>query len=894
MTRLPPRHEALRLLRRLRHLLGRRRFERDLDDELRFHMEMSSAQHATRGHAPADLDAFTHKEFGSMARYKEEVRDARGLTFVDDLGRDIRFAFRTLLRTPGFTLVALITFALGIGANTAIFSVVNAVLIRPLPYPNAGRVVRLFETMQEQPGFSSVNYLNFQDWKRSATNSFERIAPYYVSTMMMEGEGEPERLREGVITADVLPILGTKPMLGRAFVPDDEVRGKNRVIILGEALWRRRFASDQSVVGKTVTLEGAPYTVIGVMPRGFNFPAGPRAVDVYGPFVPPQQAVDPRARGWHWLQVVGLLKPGVSIERADVELKQAAARIAVAEPTSMKGRSTAVVSMQEALVGDIRRMLYILLGSVFLVLLIACANVANLLLARNAARKKDVAVRVALGASRGQLARQFLTESIVLALVGATLGLGVCWSLLKVLVTLGPQTLPVGTQIPMDLRVMLVLLGAAMLCGVAFGVAPALQLSSESVSSGLAGLTVKTTSGGEMRRFRSGLVIAQVALSLMLLVGAGLLMRGFVALQSTDPGLVADRVLTARVAVPRRFLQGGIETDRLLRPLLQNVRAIPGVSAAGVTSLLPIDQFGNNASFWVDRKVWPANANEPLFEVRTISPGFLAAMGIKLKAGRDFIESDDTTGSRKTIINEAAAQLMMPGENPIGRHLLQGNPSNHTDFEIIGLVSSVRQSGLDVAPKPEMYTPYADSRADWWGGEMSLVVKTRVPETSVISQVRQATKDVARDVALTNVRTMDEVIDESLSGRKLTLALFAIFAGVALALAVSGLYGVIYYLVTQRTREIGIRVALGADKRRIVRLVLGQGAALVAAGIAGGLLGAFLFSRMLNNLVYGVGTRDPVTFTVVPVVLAGVAMLATAFPAWRASRVDPVIALRAE
>jgi predicted permease len=894
MRRLPPYHELLRLLRRLRHFVGRRTFERDLDDELRFHMEMSSAQYATRGHSSADVEALTHKEFGSMARYKEEVRDARGLTLIDDLGRDLRFACRTLLRTPGFTLVALITFALGIGANTAIFSVVNAVLIRPLPYPNSSRVVRLFETMQDQPGYGSVNYLNLQDWKRSATSSFERIAPYYVSTIMMDGDGEPERLREGMITADVLPILGVKPMLGRAFVPDDEVRGKNRVVILGESLWRRRFGSDPSIVGRALTFEGMPYTVIGVMPAGFDFPAGPRAVDLYGPLVPPPQAVDPRARGWHWLQAVGLLKQGVPIERADLELEQAAARVAIAEPASMKGRSAAVVSMQEALVGDVRRMLYILLGSVFLVLLIACANVANLLLARNAARKKDVAVRVALGASRGQLARQFLTESIVLALLGAVLGLGVSWALLKVLVTLGPQALPVGTQIPIDRNVMLVLLGAAVLCGLAFGVAPALQLSSENVSGALAGLTVKTTTGGELRRFRSGLVVAQVALSLMLLVGAGLLMRGFVALQSTDPGLVTERVLTARLAVPRRFLQGGIETDRLLRPLLQTVRAVPGVRAAGLTSMLPIDQFGNSASFWADRKAWPANASEPLFEVRTVSPGFLMAMGIKLEAGRDFTESDDTTGTRKTIVNEAAVQLLMPGENAIGRRLLQGNSNQHTDFEIIGVVSNVRQSGLDVAPKPEMYTSYADSRADWWGGDMSLVVKTAVPEGSVVPAVRGAVKQVARDVALTNVRSMDEVIDESLSGRKLTLALFTIFAAVALALAVSGLYGVIYYLVTQRTREIGIRVALGADKHRIVRLVLRQGAMLIVAGIGGGLLGAFAFSKMLNKLLYGVGTHDPVTFVVVPVVLGTVAMLATAFPAWRASRVDPVIALRAE
>ncbi len=883
------------LFRRLRHVARRRSFERDVEDELRFHMEMVAERQLARGCSPDDVCALTHKEFGSMERYKEEIRDARGLTFGDDVGRDIRFAFRTLRRTPGFTLIALITFALGIGANTAIFSVVNAVLLRPLPYPNAARVVRLFETQEGVPGYGAVNYLNAMDWKRDATNSFERMGAYYVSNITMDSDGEPERLREGVLSTEVLPALGTKPLLGRMFLPEEEIRGKHRVLILGEALWRRRFASDPSIVGKTVTLESTPFIVVGVMPAGFNFPPGPRQVDLYAPFVPPPQAVDPRARGWHWLQVVALLKPGVAIDRANLELKQVAARIANAEPSSMAKRSTAVITLRESLVGDVRGMLYVLLGAVFLVLLIACANVASLLLARNASRKKDVAVRVALGASRRQLARQFLTESIVLALLGATLGLGVSWALLKVLVTLGPQALPVGTNIPIDIRVMLAMLGAAVLCGLAFGVAPALQLSSDNVSGGLAGLTVKTTHGGEMRRFRSALVVAQVALSLMLLVGAGLLMRGFVALQSTDPGIVSERVLTARVAVPRRLLRSAsIETDQLLRPMLERVRAVPGVRSAAINSLLPVDQSGTTASFWVDRTTWPAPGNEPLLEVRVISPGFLATMGIRLKAGRDFTESDDTTGTLKTIVNEATVQRLMPGENAIGRHLLQGRPPNATEFEIIGVASNVKQSGLDVPVSPEMYTPYADTRVDWAGGDMSLVVKTAVPEASIVPDVRQAVKDVARDVALLNIRTMNEVIEQSLSDRKFTLALFVIFAGVALALAVSGLYGVIYYLVTQRTREIGIRVALGADKMRVVRLVLQQGLVLVAGGIVVGLTGAFLLSRMLGNLLYGVGTHDPLTFASVAVVLGTVAMLATAFPAWRAARVDPVIALRAE
>jgi predicted permease len=829
-----------------------------------------------------------------MAQYRDEVRDARGLTFIDDLQRDLRLALRTLVRTPGFTIIALITFALGIGANTAIFSVVNAVLIRPLPYSTAPRLVRLYETIKDNPQPSSVSWWNYQDWKKQTT-SFESVGAFYNTMMMMDGDGEPERLREGVVTADVLPMLGVKPMIGRYFTADEEVRGKHRVVILSEQLWRRRFGADRAIVGKTISMERTPFTVIGVMPEGFNFPAGPRIVDLWAPFVPPPQAVDPRARGWHWLNVIAARKPGVTIERADQEMKQVALRIQQENPLPQANRSAMVIDYRQDLVGNVQRMLLVLLGAVFLVLLIACANVANLLLARNAARRKDVAVRIALGATRGQLARQFLTESVVLALAGALLGLGVSRLVLKVLTTLGPQTLPVGVTIPLDGRVMAALLLGAVLCGVAFGIAPALQLSAAKLRGGLANLTVKTTSGSDMRRFRSGLVIAQIALSLMLLIGAGLLMRGFVRLQATDPGLNPTRVLTARLAVPRRFLVGNIETDQLLRPLLEKVRAIPGVTAAGLTTMLPIDQSGATASFWVDQRPWPGPGNDPLIEVRTVSPGFLAAMGITLRMGRDFTESDDTTSIRKVIVNEAVVARLMPGErNPIGRRLLQGNPQSHDEYEIVGVAADVKQSGLDVPAAPEMYTPYADLRIDWSQGDMSLVIRAAVPELSILPQVRQAAKDVARDVALMNVRTMDEVIDQSLASRKLTLMLFGIFAAVALVLAASGLYGVIYYLVAQRTREFGIRVALGARMGTVVGLVMRQSAGLVLGGIVVGLGGALLLSRLIKGLVYGVDVRDPITFAAVPVVLGVVALVATLVPAWKATRVDPVIALREE
>ena len=887
-------HYAIaRAVRRFRLLVNRRSFERDLEDELRFHMDMATSRHVAHGMRALDARALTRREFGSMDRFKDEVRDARGLTISDDVGRDLRFAARTLRRTPGFTAIALLTFALGIGANTAIFSIVNAVLLRPLPYPNADRLVRVYEILKDDPRPGSVSVMNWYDWRRQAA-SFAALGGYSASGGILGGEGEPERVRVGYVSAEVLPMLGVRPARGRLFLKDEDVKGKHRVVVLSDALWRRRFGADSSIVGRSIPLEGTPYVVVGVMPPSFNFPAGPVPMDLWAPFVPPDQALDPRSRGWHWMSVVGLLKPGVTLTQADAEMKQIARRLELEYPGPQVNRSATTLTMHEALVGDVRPVLLVLLGAVFLVLLIACANVANLLLARNATRQKEIAVRIALGAGRGHIGRQLLAESLLLALGGALLGLGVARLALSALTAVGSDLLRVGGSILIDGRVLLTLLAAALACGIAFGIAPVFQRSPAKMRASLAGLTVKTTSSSEVQRFRSGLVIAQVALSLMLLVGAGLLLRAFVALQSTDPGLRPERVLTARLAVPRHFARENTETEQVLRPVLESVRGIPGVSAAGITSLLPIEETGAMASFWIDRRPWPKPGSEPMVEVRGISPGYFATMGVPIIAGRDLQEQDDSTGGSKVVVNEAVVRRFFSGENPIGRKLLQGSPQQHDEYEIVGVVRDVKQSGLDVPPRPEMYSSYADKRASFAVGDVALAIKTSVPELSIVPQVRRVVAELARGVALTNVRPMEEVIEHSLADRRLTLTLFLLFAGVALALALSGLYGVIYYLVTQRTREIGIRVALGADQSRVVRLVLGQGALLAAVGIVIGLAGALALSRLLGGLLYGVSARDPITFTGVSVLLALVALLATLIPAWKAAKVDPIIALRAE
>jgi predicted permease len=883
-----------RFIRRLRLILDRRAFERDLDEEMRFHMDMATERNLGRGVPPAEVAALTTREFGSMDRFKDEVRDARGLTLSDDIVRDVRFAVRTLRRTPGFTALALLTFGLGIGATTAIFSVVNAVLLRPLPYPNAERLVRVYEQLKGKPEMGSVAVLNWRDWQRDAT-AFEALGGFTTSGAILGGDAEPERVRATYVSAEVLPMLGVRPMLGRWFTRDEEIKGKHHVVILSEPLWRNRFGGDRGIVGREIRIEGLPYTVVGVMPETFNFPLGPVQTQLWAPFVPPDMAIDPRARGWHWMSVIAILKPVVTLEQANADIVRVAAQLEQRYPGPQANRTAAVVPMREDVVGDVQPTLLVLLGAVVLVLVIACANVANLLLARNAARRKDAAVRAALGASRGRLMRQLLIESVALALGGALLGLAFAYGGLRALTVLSGSMLPIVEPISMDGRVLATLIVSAVVCGVAFGLAPALKWTRGGLRHDLADLTVKTTSGSEMRRFRSALVVTQIALSLMLLIGAGLLMRAFVTLQSTDVGIATDRVLTARIAVPSRYTgDDDSELKLVLRPVLERVRLIPGVRQAGIVSLLPIQETGAQVSFWVDGRPWPKAGTEPFAEIRTVSPGYFTAMGIPLKTGRDIQERDDSMSVSKVIVNETLVRTYFPGENPIGRRLFQGSETQHFQWEIVGVSGDVRQSGVDEAPRMEIYTSYADMRANFARGDVALVVKTSVPPGSIVPELRRALKAVAADVALMNVRPMDEVIDRSLASRKLILLLFGAFAGIAVVLAASGLYGVIYYLVTQRTREIGIRVALGADKARVVRLVLGQGVLLALSGIVVGLVGAVVLSRLLASLLYGVGTHDPVTFVTVPIALGIVALLASAVPAWRAARVDPVIALRSE
>lgn len=803
---------------------------------------------------------------------------------LDDIWRDLRLGLRSLLRSPGFAAVAVLCLALGIGANAALFSVLNAVLLRPLPFAEPDRLVRIFEKLGER-GQGSVSIPNFRDWVERNTG-FEQLAAYQVGSRNLQGTGDPERIRAVETTPNLFSLLGTRPLRGRVFKPEMDEPGKAQTAMVSEELWRTRLGGDPSAIGRTIRLDGTAYTVIGVMPRSFNFPVGGSSTDVWVLFEPSPEVAS--ARGNHFLAVVGRLKPGMTLEQATAQLVTVAAKIEKDYPAEQTGRSVIVQSLRESIVGQVRPALLILFSAVGLVLLIACANVANLLLARAAVRQREVAIRLALGANRSRLIRQFLLESLVLSFVGAALGLLLArWSL-SALAPLAKGALPIFEEFPLDGRVFSFLLAIAALSGVAFGIVPALQNSRGDVRDSLAETGGKTTGSSRQQLFRSTLVVLEIAVSLILLVGAGLLLRGFLTLSRTEPGLIAENVLTAHLPVPVAQLEGS--TPRLFRPVLEKIRAIPGVRSAAVISMLPIQNAWTNGNFAIEGRPDPQPGQEPLAEFRVASPGLFQSLGIPVLRGRDFTESDGESGPRIVIINEALAHKHFPGEDPLGQRLRLGEES----FTIVGIAGSVRQAGLDYEPLAEIYFPYAAADFAGWLSDAALVIRTTVPPESVTNEVRAAVTSVDPGLPLYNVLTMEQVITESLAGRRLNLWLLTVFAGIALVLSAAGLYGVISYLVAQRTREIGMRIALGAQKRDVIGLVMRQAARLTGAGLLLGLFGAFAFTRVLESLLYGVSARDPLTYAALAVVLTTVALLATWLPARRASRVDPILAIRAE
>ena len=802
---------------------------------------------------------------------------------MEALIQDVRYGIRTLLKQPGFTAIAVIALALGIGANTAIFSVVNAVLLRPLAFDEPDRLVMVWEKRMALGRVRNpASPPDFVDWK--AQNSvFEDMAAYSNEGFNITGGNEPEWIQGVATSPGFFSVLRAQPKLGRAFLSGEDQPGSEPVVIISNGLWQRRFASNPDIVGKTVSLNDRSRTVVGVMPADLVFPNSD--VDVWVPLVlGPEQMSN---RGSHFLNIIARLKPGVTLDQARSDMDTIAAQLEQQYPQVNTGHGANVFSLYEEVVGNVRPALLILLGAVGFVLLIACANVANLLLARAAVRQKEIAIRTALGAGRARIVRQLLTESVLLALVGGTLGVLLALWGLDLLLAVSADSIPRVKEINLDMWVLAFTLLISLATGLIFGLVPALQASKPDLNESLKEGGRAASASIHRNRVRSLFVVVEVAVCLVLLIGAGLMIKSFVRLLDVNPGFNAENVLTMAVSLSGSKYREASQQKAFFQQSLERIASAPGVKGAATVLGVPVSGGFGSRYFRIEgRPPQPAgqghNAN-----VNAASGDYFRTMGIPLIQGREFDERDVKGSPEVVIINQQMARQFWPDEDPIGQRMTVGNEPWRT---IVGVVGDVRQSGLEAEPRPEFFYPFF--QVEFSSG--TFVVRTSGNPNAMIAALRSEVQAVDKDQPLFRVRTMDEVLAQSVARRRLVMLLFGIFGGVALVLAAVGLYGVMRYSVTQRTREIGIRMALGAARGDVTRLVVGQGMTLTLVGVGIGLAASFFLTRLMASLLYGVSAADPVTFALVSLFLIGVALGASFVPARRATKVDPMVALRHE
>jgi putative ABC transport system permease protein len=866
--------------------------DQEFASELETHLDMLTDENIHRGMPPEEARRAARIKLGGVTQLKETNHEIRGLPFIETFLQDARYALRMLRKSPGFTAVAVLTLALGIGANTAIFSVVYAVLLKPLPYANPNQLVSAFQAnSQEGVPETGTSYPNFEEW-RAQNHVFSELATINFHQLTLTGRGEPSEVDTSVVTPEHFALLDVKPLQGRVFFPEDGKRGAPAVVIVSENLWRGTLGADPQILGSSIILDKRPFTVIGIMPASFRSPFINSKPEVWIPLVQdPLFGSWMARRGGHWLAVFGRLKPGVSIAQARAEMDAISARLASEFPAENKGWTVHLVPLHEEIVGDVRTALLVLLGAVGLVLLIACANIANLLLTRATSRSKEIAVRTALGAGRGRLIRQLLSETAVLGLLGGVIGIALAYWGVRALSSLLPDNLPQVNAIRVDNFVLIFALVLSAIASVAFGLVPALFASKSDIQSSLREGGGRSGESGNRRRTRNFLAAAEIALAMVLLVAAGLLLRSFSKLTSVSPGFDAQHIMKAEVSLPQFQYSKPQQWTAFSDELLAHLQAQPGLQDSAIGIPVPITNGYINLGFEIVGLPPASQSDSRLANYVSVSPDYFRVMGISLLSGRLFNQQDIASAPSVTLISKAFAQRYFPNQDPIGKRLNFGFPPNgDVEREIVGIVGDVRDVSLGEAPGPMMYVPYA--QAPFWGA--NLVVKSTLSTSAVAAAIRQEVQEIDKDLPITEVGKMPDFIDASVSQQRFRTFLLGLFAAMALILAATGIFGVIAYSVACRTNEIGIRVALGASRATILRMILRETLLLTFAGLLIGVPCALIASHLIGHMLFGVSSNDPITLAAVAFTLTAVATLAGFVPARRAMHVDPMVALRHE
>ena len=875
----------------LRSLFHREQVNRELAEELGAYLEMVAEEKRKQGTTGEEALRAVRLERGSLELAKEVVWSARWESFVETCLQDLHYGARILRKSPGFAAVAVLTLALGIGANTAIFSVVYTVLLKALPYPQADRLVMVYENLplpNYQNNRNTPSPGNFSDW--SAQNTvFENMAAYSNRSFNVTGTGEPVRIEGELVSAAFFPTLRVNAALGRVFIPEEDRPGSSHVAVMSDGLWRSRFGADPRVLGKKIFLDDQAYEIVGVLPPGFHFPDPDD--QLWAPLgLTPEERISRRS---HFLDVFARLKPGVTLAQAQTQMNLVARHLAELYPDSNAGVAAEIVPLREDIAGAVRPALLVLVGAVALVLLIVCANIANLLLARASARFREIAVRLALGAGRARVVRQLLTESALLALLGCGLGVLLAHWSLGALKVLAASNLPRAEEFNLSGPVLLFSLAISLAAGLVFGVSPAFEAARGKVQDALKSGSRESADASRLRT-RSLLVVLETALGFLVVIGAGLLVRSFLRLEQVRLGFQPEGLLTFRV-IPRGDRYNEL-TQRTIfyHQVIEKLRALPGVQSAAAVRFIPLTLATGRKDFMIEGRAPSGPGQLPLAAYDIVTPEYFHTMHVPLLEGRDFFWSDSPQTQPVAIINEAMAKHYWPGEDPLGKRFhLYGRDDNFPWMTIIGVVADVREFSPTREAEPIMYFPIAQFAypdgilRDW-------VVRTTGDPVRIASSVPAAVWSVDKNLPVTRMRTMEEVRSISLASQRMNLLLFGLFAALALALATIGIYGVLAYSVAQRTREIGIRLALGAHRKDVLRLVISQGMRLASLGILLGLFGAFALTRLMSGMIYGVSSTDPVTFVAVAALLGVVAIAACYIPARRATRVDPMVALRYE